>query len=153
MMTIMSMMIMTMMMMMMMMLLRCPELILALVTGLVSRLPDKVWLTGLHHHCSLQVTTNNTKSSLNHSISGPAPLQCCRGLHAPHCSAIFCRHHPQPAGGDLVTTRRSRGRRGRRRRRCPGLTLGGDSAGLHDHDNEMMMMMLMDDGDGDAMMS
>ena len=58
MMTMMSMMIMTMMimMMMMMMLLRCPELILALVTGLVSRLPDKVWLTGLHHHCSLQVS-------------------------------------------------------------------------------------------------
>ena len=46
---------MTMLTMMMMMLLRCPELILALVTGLVSRLPDKVWLTGLHHHCSLQV--------------------------------------------------------------------------------------------------
>ena len=34
-------------------------------------------------------------------LQSAAPLQCCRGLHAPHCSAIFCRRHPQPAGGGL----------------------------------------------------
>ena len=35
--------------------LRCPELCLSLVAGLVSRLPDHIWLSRLHHHCSLQL--------------------------------------------------------------------------------------------------
>ena len=35
--------------------LRCPELCLALVSGLVARTPDKVWLAALHSHCALQL--------------------------------------------------------------------------------------------------
>ena len=49
--------------------LRCPELVLALVTGLVSRLPDKVWLSGLHHHCSLQLLLSAAGACTRHAAA------------------------------------------------------------------------------------
>ena len=50
--------------------LRCPELILSLVSGLVSRLPDKIWLSGLHHHCSLQLLLSAAEACIKY-IAAP----------------------------------------------------------------------------------
>ena len=50
--------------------LQCPELCLTLVSGLVTRLPDKSWLSALHHHCSLQLLISAAGACTRHSAGG-----------------------------------------------------------------------------------